>query len=75
MASRLCCGGAFTRDCPSGLKIGALVATLLLLSQLSLGLATKARACEGVRQGNPRVTFHAPRSVGKCEGMNPHTPK
>ncbi len=30
MASRLCCGGALTRDCPSGLEIGALVATLLL---------------------------------------------
>jgi hypothetical protein len=21
------------------------------------------------------VTFHAPESVGECEGMNPHTPK
>jgi hypothetical protein len=30
MALRLCCGGAFTRDCLSGLEIGALVATLLL---------------------------------------------
>jgi hypothetical protein len=27
------------------------------------------------QEGNPGVTFHAPRSVGKCEGMNPHTPK
>jgi hypothetical protein len=40
------------------------------------GLATKARACKGAGQeGSPRVTSHAPRSVGECEGMNPHTPK
>jgi len=26
-------------------------------------------------RGSPRVTSHAPRSVGECEGMNPHTPK
>jgi len=37
----------------------------------SLGLATKARACEGVGQEwSPRVTFHALESVRKCEGMN-----
>jgi hypothetical protein len=54
---------------------------------LSLGLATKARACEGVGQvGTLGITFHVfmsvgecegmnPMSVGKCEGMNPHTPK
>jgi hypothetical protein len=42
----------------------------------SLGLATKARVCKGARQeGSPRVTSHAPESVGECEGMNPHTPK
>jgi hypothetical protein len=42
----------------------------------SLGLVTKARACKGAGQeGSPGVTFHAPRSVGECEGMNPHTPK
>jgi hypothetical protein len=23
----------------------------------------------------PIITFHAPKSVGKCEGMNPHNPK
>ncbi len=35
----------------------------------SLGLATKARACKGANQvWNPRVTFHAPRSVRECEG-------
>ncbi len=33
-------------------------------------------ACEGEGQEwSPRVTFHAPGSVWKCEGMNPHTPK
>jgi hypothetical protein len=43
---------------------------------LSLGLATKARACKGAGQGwSPRVTSHAPGSVKECEGMNPHTPK
>jgi hypothetical protein len=42
----------------------------------SLGLATKAKACEGADQEwNPGVTFHASGSVGKCGGMNPHTPK
>ncbi len=43
---------------------------------LNLGLVTKARACEVADQeGSPGVTPHAPGSVGKCEGMNPHTPK
>jgi hypothetical protein len=42
----------------------------------SLGLATKARACKGEGQeGSLRVTSHAPKSVGECEGMNLHTPK
>jgi hypothetical protein len=42
----------------------------------SLGLATKARACKGAGQEwSPWVTFHAPRNVGGCEGMNPHIPK
>jgi hypothetical protein len=42
----------------------------------NLGLVTKARDCEGVGQeGNLGVTFHAPRSARKCEGMNPHTLK
>jgi len=42
----------------------------------TVGLATKARACEGAGQkGGPGVTFHAPGSARKCEGMNPHTPK
>jgi hypothetical protein len=39
-------------------------------------LATKVKACEGVGQEwSLGVTFHVPRNVGECEGMNPHTPK
>jgi len=42
----------------------------------SLRIATKARACESASQvWSPRITFHGFISVGKCEGMNPHTPK
>jgi len=41
----------------------------------SLGLVTKAKACKVMGQeGSPGVTSHAPGSVGKCEGRNPHTP-
>ncbi len=42
----------------------------------SFGLATKAK---GLQRCGPRgslgVTSHTPRSVGKCEGVNLHTPK
>ncbi len=42
----------------------------------SLGLPTKARACKGAGQEwSSGITFYAHRNVGKCEGMNPHTPK
>jgi hypothetical protein len=42
----------------------------------SFRLATNARVYEGAGQKwSPGVTCHAPGSVGKCEGMNPHTPK
>jgi hypothetical protein len=42
----------------------------------SLGLMIKARAYKGVvQEWNMWVTFHAPKSVGECEGMNPHIPK
>jgi hypothetical protein len=42
----------------------------------SLRVATKAKACKGVGQKwSPRVTFHAPESVGEWEVMNPDTPK
>jgi hypothetical protein len=37
---------------------------------------TKARICKVTSQeGSSGVTFSAPKSVKKCEGMNPHTPK
>jgi len=37
---------------------------------------TKARACKVVGQkGSPRLTPHVLGSVGKCQGMNPHTSK
>jgi len=43
---------------------------------LSLGIATEAKACEGDDQvWGSGITFHAPESMGECEGMNPHTPK
>jgi hypothetical protein len=43
---------------------------------LNLGLMIKTRACEGAGQvGMLGVTCHVPRSVGECEGINPHTPK
>jgi hypothetical protein len=42
----------------------------------SFGLMTKAKGLQGC---GPReslgVKSHTPRSVGKCEGVNPHTPK
>jgi hypothetical protein len=42
----------------------------------SFGLATKAKGLQGC---GPRessgFTSHTLKSVGKCEGMNPHTPK
>jgi hypothetical protein len=47
-----------------------------LCRNFSLGLVTKARVCKVAGQeGSPGVTPHALRSVKKCEGMNPHTPK
>jgi hypothetical protein len=42
--------------------------------KLSLGLTTKARVCKGASQeSTPGVTFHVPRNVRECEGMNPGT--
>jgi len=41
-----------------------------------LGSQPRQRGLQGCGpRGSPRVMLHAPRSVGKCEGMNPHTPK
>jgi len=37
---------------------------------------TKAKAYKGEGQKwSSGVTFHVPKSVGECEGMNPHIPK
>jgi hypothetical protein len=48
----------------------------MICRDLSLGLVTKVRAEKGVGQKwSSGVTFHAPGNVGRCEGMNPHTPK
>jgi hypothetical protein len=46
------------------------------VATLALGSQPRQRAykVEG-QEGSPGVTPHAPGSVGKCEGMNPHTPK
>jgi len=42
----------------------------------SLRLATKAKGLQGYEpRGSPRITSHALGNVGKCEGVNPHTPK
>jgi hypothetical protein len=42
----------------------------------SFGLATKAKGLQGCGpKGSSRVTSGTPGSVGKCEGVNPHTPK
>jgi hypothetical protein len=46
--------------------------TYILYHNFNLGLATKERACEGVGQKwSPGITFHVPRNVKECEGMNP----
>jgi hypothetical protein len=37
---------------------------------------TKAKGLQGCGpKGSPGVTLGTPGSVGKCEGVNPHTPK
>jgi hypothetical protein len=48
----------------------------LMCCEPHFGFAIRARACKGVGwKWSPRVTFHVPKSVGRCEGMNPHIPK
>jgi len=42
----------------------------------NFGLVTKAKGLQGCGpRGSPGVTSHTPGSVGKCEGVNPHTHK
>jgi hypothetical protein len=49
---------------------------LFLLCNLSLGLATKAKGLARLRaKRKPKSHTACSRSIGKCEGMNPHTPK
>ncbi len=58
----------------TGYKV--VVHSMLKCHNPSLGLTTNVKVYKGAGQeGNPGVTFHAPKSVGECEGMNPHTPK
>jgi hypothetical protein len=47
-----------------------------LCRNLSFGLTTKAKGLQecGPRK-SPGVTSHTLGNVGKCEGVNPHTPK
>jgi len=46
------------------------------VATLTFGLATKAKGLQGCEpRGSLGVTSHAPKSVGKCERVNPHTPK
>jgi hypothetical protein len=48
----------------------------MVVATLTLGLQPKQRGLQSCRpKGSLGVTLHALRSVGKCEGMNPHTPK
>jgi hypothetical protein len=48
----------------------------LLCRNPSFGLTTKAKGLQGCGpKGSPGVTSGTPGSVGKCEGVNPHTPK
>jgi hypothetical protein len=49
---------------------------VVMCCNFSLGLTTKARPYKGAGQEwSSGITFHAPESLGKCEGMSPHTPK
>jgi len=43
---------------------------------LRFGLGTKAKGLQGCEpKESPGITSHIPGSVGKCEGVNPHTSK
>jgi hypothetical protein len=48
----------------------------LNVTTLALGSRSKQRGLQGCEsRGSSGVTPHALGSVGKCEGMNPHTPE
>ncbi len=42
---------------------------------LALGSRPRQRGCKGAGQEEAQEPRHIPGSVGKCEGVNPHTPK
>jgi len=46
------------------------------VTTLALGSRPRQKGLQGCRlRENPIITSHTPGSVGKCEGVNPHTPK
>jgi len=47
----------------------------LIVTTLALGLRPRQRGCKGASQESMGVTSHTHKSVGKCEGVNPHIPK
>jgi len=52
------------------------VFALYLCCNPNFGFATKVKACKVASQErSPGFMPHAPRSVRKCEGMNPHISK
>jgi hypothetical protein len=61
---------------PSSHHMFAIGSPLPSCHNLNLEFVTKVRAYKGASQKwSPRVAFNAPKSIGGCEGMNPHTPK
>jgi hypothetical protein len=82
MGESLCCWKV--DYCQASDKITYRCSSILLnRSMISQGVATLAlglRPKQGLakmraKSESPRVTFYALGNVGKCEGMNPHTPK
>ncbi len=62
---------------PLGCKptISLTITTRIIVATLALGLRPRQRGLQGCGpKGSPGITSHTPGSVGKCEGVNPHTP-
>ncbi len=58
-----------------GGRLGGMIKAICECRNPSLGFTTKARACNvACQKGSLGVMPNALGSVGKCEGMNPHTP-